>query len=298
MSSLLAAKPFYTYVREERQFSFLLAHLLMQRGPALHEFLQLVAERAEGHSMAIAAEVDDAEVYVEFAPLRDLWDDLKSSSTGGRDEINQSKRQFILTLLDSVPSLRPIAREILPEPIPDFNAYFMSDAGRRIVRDIASPALWSVTSLAQRFRSQPDVFLDLCKVKWSFHIKPDIVVRIPGSPSLCIEAKVESGEGVYPSGTDARVVDEVFGKPTRVRQFELQRFMFDELLGESCLPVVVQERYPTSHPGYPVLIWGEVFSTIAAAEVLGGSIPFVSQLLGENRAMLRSYAQHRMWGGG
>lgn len=292
---------FYTFVREERQFSFLLAFFLMQKGGGLRQFIQLVAHNASGRLMRLPtnSELDDAEVYVEYAYLRDYWDSVlgrTADKLGGREAANNRKKEYLQSLFRRVLSLAPLASEVLPEPVHEFNAHFMDAAGSRIKRDVASPALWSVGSLAKRFGGQPKIFRDLCKLKWSFHIKPDVVIEIPGLPAICVEAKLESGEGSYPTGKEAVVFDDVVGRGNRVGQFELQRFMFRELLGRECLPVVVQKHYPAGVSDYPVVIWGEVFSAMIASGGLTTSIPFVTRLTGENTVLLQSYADHRING--
>ena len=187
----------------------------------------------------------------------------------------------------------------LPAGVPEFNAVFMGDAGLRIKRDIASPALWSLKGLAERFGDSPTVFRDLCRLKWSFHIKPDVVIRIPGHRSICVEAKLESGQSSYPVRPETVLFDSVVGKNQRVGQFDLQRFMFERLLGEPVSSVMVQKRYPRSGASAPTLIWGEIFSQLAIGDdARTKSIPFVFKLLDENASLLSSYADHRLNGGG
>jgi hypothetical protein len=66
------------------------------------------------------------------------------------------------------------------------------------------------------------------KLKWSFRIKPDIVIVMPGQKPLCIEAKLLSPEGHYPTmKAEAVLFDAHFQIPNhRVRQLELQEFLF------------------------------------------------------------------------
>ena len=304
----LTDRPFYTFLREERQFSFLLAFFLMQKGDALTRFLDLIRSRPGGEHLPTpqTAALDEAEVYVEYAFLRDRWDSFLrvdgitgALAPGARHQANLDKKAFIETLFRRVPSLVPLADIVKPDSESEFNAYFMGKAGARIIRDIASPALWSVTALRDNFRTDPRVFLDLCKLKWSFRIKPDLVIDIPGLPPICVEAKLASGEGSYPTGKETLIFDEVFGnRLERVGQFQLQKFMFATLLDRPCLPVVVQKLYPTTQIADPVLIWGEVLSDLVQAGGLDAAIPFVSKLVNENALLLSSYASHRMYGGG
>jgi hypothetical protein len=267
-----SGSPYYTFVREERQFSFVLAHLLMQRGRNLERFLSLIP----GLSGIEAHELEDAEVYVEYSFLRDDWVQL------GRD--NDRRRERILELLAKVDGLRSLAAGPLPDSIAAFNAFFMGGAGENIKYDIAYPGLWSVGALSKQFEERPDLFKDACKFKWSFNIKPDIVVEVPGHRPLSIEAKLESKEGEYPvARAECQVFDAAFpAGQRRVKQVDLQKFMFENLLGEPCLPVFV-DRSGTPPPGVVGLTWAQVFRVME--DGLDASIPFVRKLIEENKPL-------------
>ena len=216
---------------------------------------------------------EGAEIYTEFSLLRDDWNSL------GRD--NDAKRARIRNLLKRAGMADHVGG--LPESVPEFNEFFMGPRGARIVRDVAYPGTWSVPALADRFRDRPNEFGDLCRFKWSFNIKPDIVIMTAGSNPLCIEAKLESREGQYPeSSEDREAFDSVFGeKQGRVQQVELQRFMFKKLLGVSCEFLTLGVRQVTSAKDpnpTPVLTWREAF----AALDMTGSLDYVKRLVDEN----------------
>jgi hypothetical protein len=272
MTASERSSPYYAFVREERQFSFVLTHLLMQRGPNLSRFLSLA-----GVSEVTDEQMDGTEVYVEYSRLRDDWARL------GRD--NKRKRERIVELLSKVDGLRSLAARPLPNEPAAFNAFFMMGRPEATIRyDIAYPGLWSVVSLSERFKGQPELFKDACKFKWSFNIKPDIVVRVPGHSPLCIEAKLESKEGTYPTArTECQKFDSFFGiEQGRVGQIDLQKFMFENLLGEPCLPVFV-DRSGTPPPGVVGLTWAQVFRVME--DGLDASIPFVRKLVEENKPL-------------
>ena len=108
-----------------------------------------------------------------------------------------------------------------------------------------------------------------------------MVVLTPGNRPLCIEAKLESREGWYPtSHAEAKIFDKVFGpEQGRVNQLEEQSFMFDHLLGSPCQLVLIGRREPEGGPnGMLFLTWAEVFEKLCS----GSSIPFVRKLLEEN----------------
>ncbi len=270
---ILRETPFYRFVREERLFCTTLVHLLLQRGRNLKDFLELVNSRLPGPAID-TSQLAEAEVYIEFTRLRDHWNSL------GRD--NTAKRDLIFDLLERAGGLTRHLDSV-PEGIAEFNQFFMGHRGRRILRDIVYPGSWSVATLAERFEGQPQAFRDFCRFKWAFNIKPDIVVLIPGSGPLCIEAKLESGEGQYPASQGERAIfDRMFGRGGgRVQQVELQRFMFERLLATPChlltigrTPVGRAEKRSQT----PFLAWTEAFQALDVA----ASIPYVHKLIGEN----------------
>lgn len=270
---MIGKDSFYGFVREERFFCSILAHLLMQKGANLKLFLDLVGEKIHERPTVEEANVKDAEIYLEFTYLRDYWDALEKD--------NGAKRALIMRLLARVPELKGYDLSNFPEAIAEFNSFFMGPRGLRIKRDISSPGQWSVAVLSERFRQAPEQFRGFCKFKWSFNIKPDIVVLIPGSKPLCIEAKLESVEGQYPANNKERTIfDEMFGvEEGRVGQLELQQFMFKELLEDPC-----DSLFLTRNPGPGAHVtWQEVFDKLE----VDSSIPFVRALIASNRHIKR-----------
>ena len=265
--------PFYSFVREERFFCSILAHLLMQKGTNLKLFLDLVGEKIHGRPTVEEANIKDAEIYLEFTYLRDYWDALEKD--------NDAKRALIMRLLARVPELKGYDLSNFPEAIAEFNSFFMGPRGLRIRQDISSPGQWSVAAMSERFRQTPEQFRGFCKFKWSFNIKPDIVVLIPGSKPLCIEAKLENVEGQYPANNKERTIfDEIFGaEEGHVGQLELQQFMFKELLEDRCDSLLLA-RNPG--PGAHVT-WQEVFDKLD----VDSSISFVGALIDGTRHLMR-----------
>ncbi len=269
---LESGKRYYQFVREERLFCGALTHLLMQKGSNLTTFLQLVNVKSRADSQIPLTRLDEAEVYVEFAFLRDYWHGLALD--------NDAKRRFIFDLFSRVDRLRHYENDSFPSVISEFNGTFMGARGEKTKNDIASPGQWSVTSLFKRFGMEPDEFGDFCRFKWSFNIKPDIVVLLPGSKPLCIEAKLESKEGRYPtSSSDCAAFDAAFGEEQgRVGQIELQQFMFDKLLDAPCQSVFIG-RSALSEPDPISLSWEEVFRQLD----LTSSIGYVRKLVEDNK---------------
>ncbi len=268
----LIERGFYRFVREERHFCTILVQLLLAKNGNLGALLKLAHTKSEGAPLTTRG-ARRAEIYTEFSMLRDDWNSL------GRD--NDAKRARIKRLLKRAGMAGHVGE--LPEAVPELNEFFIGPRGARIVRDVAYPGSWSVSTLAERFRDKPDAFHDLCRFKWAFNIKPDIVIVIPGSSPLSIEAKLESRKGQYPaSSVDRAVFDTMFGKKKgRVQQVELQRFMFKKLLGVSCEFLTLGVRRVTSadDPNQtPILTWREAF----AALDLTGSLDYVKRFVGEN----------------
>jgi hypothetical protein len=274
--SVLDKSSFVRIVREERLFCSVLAHLLMQGGSNLTRFMELVRRELPSGSHLDATR-ENAEVYVEFTFLRDYWSSLGPN--------NEAKRRFILSLLARVDGLRGRVDMGFPDAIPEFNALFMGSRGRRITKDIVYPGQWSVLQLNEISNTRSDEFRDFCRFKWAFNIKPDIVVLLPGSRPLCIEAKLESKEGVYPANIrETQIFDERFGQGKgRVRQIDLQKFMFEVLLGEPC-HIMVISRDEKASTNVPCLTWRQVFSELDVSS----SIPFVRRLVEENQHLGQS----------
>ena len=272
----IAAQHFYRFVREERLFCATLAHLLMQRGPNLGNFLRLVNGRLPEGSCLPTTRLEEAQVYVEFTFLRDSWNLLGKN--------NDEKRERIFTLLSRVPGLGHYKSECFPNTIPEVNAFFLGSRGAKIVSDIVYPGRWSVSTLFERFGKNREEFRNFCRFKWSFNIKPDMVVLLVGSQPLCIEAKLESPEGWYPSSAQERAIFEnLLGQGKgRVRQIELQRFMFEHLLASPCQTILIGRTAPVGGgEDAPVLFlcWKEVFQELD----LDSSVPYVRKLIEENR---------------
>ncbi len=276
MPGEIASQPFYRFVREERLFCATLAHLLMQRGPNLGKFLRLVNDRLPEDSNLPIIQLEEAQIYLEFTFLRDSWNFLGTN--------NDEKRERIFTLLSRVPGLGHYKSESFPSTIPEFNAYFLGSRGERIVSDIVYPGQWSVRTLFERFGKNREEFRNFCRFKWSFNIKPDMVVLLIGSQPLCIEAKLESREGWYPSSAqECAIFDTFFGQSEgRVGQIELQQFMFEHLRASPCQTILIGRTAPVGgRDDVPVLFlcWKEVFQELD----LDSSVPYVRKLIEENR---------------
>lgn len=301
-----ANEAYYRFCREERQLCALLAHLLMQRCDNARRFLVLVEERLKGLGQPPYLRLDEdltsLQVYVEFAFLRDLWFQINAETPHSLLERNLRKRALIAGLFRRLPTLEPLVAAGFPASVPELNAMFMGAAGLKVTQHIASPARWSVAALYKLVGleagaatdAQRAQFRDLCKLKWSFNIKPDMVLVLPDHPPLCIEAKLESVQGSNPSNAkELDLFDQAFGDGKgRVGQIELQSFMFRVLLGcgSQSLFIGKSEQAVTIEVGngetiaVPSLSWRKVFDSLDPEP----SIPFVKQFIDENELIKKS----------
>lgn len=121
------------------------------------------------------------------------------------------------------------------------------------------PGKWAIAKYHKNFANNDD-FLKICRFKWSFNIKPDIVIHLDKNNAICVEAKYESGEGSYPSSDVEKAIFRERGLDY-VGQMELQKYMMKELLGvnsEFIFLVFKKEKSET----HKVVSWAEAFSCI------------------------------------
>ena len=152
--------------------------------------------------------------YFEYAYLRDLWSKIDSQAT--KKEI--IRRQLKLNGIDAILNL----------PIVEINRKF-GVAGQPSEEFVQSPGRWAIVKYNKNFPDNED-FLKICRFKWSFNIKPDIVIHLDKDRAICIEAKYEAGEGSYPASNADKAIFKERGIPY-VGQMELQKYMMEELLG-------------------------------------------------------------------
>lgn len=183
----------------------------------------------------------DFGIYFEYAYLRDLWSKIKDEEIKKkiiRDKLKIDNIGNILNL-----PLKEINKRfgVGGEPSSDFLQY---------------PGKWSIIKYNNNFPDNDD-FIKICKFKWSFNIKPDIVIHLDKNHAICIEAKYESSEGFYP-GTD--VEKKIFKDRgiSYIGQMELQKYMMQELLGikTDFMFLVFNKETSTTHK---VISWAEAF---------------------------------------
>lgn len=221
--------------REERNYAAILFSSLCARSNA-ERFLKLCGvERGIG---------PDFGIYFEYSYLRDLWNTITDDRT---------KKEIILRHLP----IRGIV-DILRLSPAEINQVF-GVGGEASTKFIQYPGRWSLIKYHHNFADNDD-FVRICRFKWSFNIKPDIVIHIDKNEAICIEAKHESGEGQYPiSDREKSLFHERGLKP--VGQMELQRYMMNELLGIAARFVFLVSRHQKSDT-HTVISWAEAFRSL------------------------------------
>jgi len=188
----------------------------------------------------------DYGIYFEYSYLRDLWFQIEG---------NETKKEIIRQLLkiNGIDS-------ILNKPIADINRFFGTSNPSK--KHIESPSNWAITRYYKGFDNANIVdnynFLKVCLFKWSFNIKPDIVIHIDKNNALCIEAKYKSKESTYP-GTqkDQKIYDAKI--KSRVSQLTVQRHMMENILGIKTKFLFLVPSKTEKQTSSKAITWKEVF---------------------------------------
>jgi hypothetical protein len=191
----------------------------------------------------------DFGIYFEYAFLRDLWNKIEDNGT---------KKELIRNHLKLV-----AINDILDKPTVEINRVFgvTGDPSHEYVQ---FPGKWAISKYANHFPDN-DEFLRVCRFKWSFNIKPDIVIHLNKDRAICIEAKFESSEGAYPTSAPDMSVFRA-RKLQQVKQMELQEYMMEELLGiqTDYVFLVFNKEQRSTHK---VVSWAEVFSCLGLSDL-------------------------------
>ena len=226
-------RPFATFNREERNLAAIFFFALNLDGN-VSRFLAAAGCRPPQGEWEPA-------VYFEFTYIRDLWRQISSE---------EKTRELILTFLQTRRN-DWLARC----PVEEFNTYFGA-VPRPSRNHIQSPSNWSLS----RFDTTIDdneSFLATCMFKWAFNAKPDLVIQTGPEQCVCIEAKLESREGKYPSTKKEKPVFKRRGLDF-VGQTTLQQFALADLLGFETEFVFLARKPPTTE-GHRFLSWASAF---------------------------------------
>ncbi len=190
------------------------------------------------------------------------------------------KREFILAMLIKVGAKRTASylRKIssssnVSENRKALNSFVAKKSST--YSTIQSPSNWGAGTIAHELLcagiSEPDELKreveKTLMFKWSFNIKPDIVMELAGDSVLCVELKYESGESYYPSSKDKQGLK----KPLKeggisiqtINQIALQKFMLTEVLGfRHCEQVQIAKPNTRKILGVRRLTWGQAFNSL------------------------------------
>jgi hypothetical protein len=186
----------------------------------------------------------DFGIYFEYAYLRDLWSKIDNEEV---------KKEIIRQNL----SINGI-KDILQLSLAGINQKF-GVSGETSAQFLQYPGKWAIVKYNENFPDNDD-FLKICRFKWSFNIKPDIVIHLDRNYAVCIEAKYESGEGFYPSLEAEKSIFNRRGLKY-VGQTELQKYMMEDLLGVETEFMFLVSRKEKSGT-HKVVSWAEAFGCL------------------------------------
>ena len=240
----LGAKQYYEFCREERSHAAIFYALLCRE-----ENLRRFVERFPA---VVVPEGAHPAPYFEYAYLRDYWASMES---GERQEC----------LLGWLPNdLRDEVETLQKTNVQKANER-LGVVGPTSSRELQMPGRWGVTKIIS---NNPGMAKDdlqrLCKLKWSFNIKPDILIELPANQIICIEAKVCSRQSSYPISAQEKNAFRAAGLEP-AGQIEMQEYLLAQLLRRSVTMVSL-----TREPGaartqsgksatYETLTWSEVY---------------------------------------
>lgn len=240
---------YHAICREERNVAAIFYHLLLQ-GTNLRRFLDRVGSK-------LPMRADETAIYFEYAYLRDLWN--------ARVRDVETARALILDLLAP-----PNADELRGMSVVELNEFFgaVPVASREYIQ---MPGKWSIERFAPHILDD-DAFLRTCRFKWAFNAKPDIVIHTTHDAALCVEAKVESGEGQYPTKPSEIAEFNRRGIPLQ-GQTDLQTYILRELLGIDAEFVFLVAKASARSETHRTITWAEAFGALDTS----GCPPFIER---------------------
>jgi hypothetical protein len=224
--------------REERNFAAILYAILCREDNA-RIFLSLC-----GVTEPISS--TDLEIYFEYAYLRDVWHTFTK---------NDERKKFINTSL----KIKAIEEILSQTRILEINRALCSD--HLSSKLIQSPGRWNLKQIKKIVSSGSDKDKDyetICKFKWAFNVKPDLVIHLGGNRAICIETKHESGEARYSDKNDENKFE--------LGQLELQQFLMKDVLGFHDPKFVYIVTKHKEVKDTCVLTWKKVFESLGMLE--------------------------------
>lgn len=230
--------------REERNLCAILFHTLL-----IGNNLKLFLNKIDCDFPIIDSEKS---IYLEYAFIRDIWENIRIEN--GINGGNNIKKKIILDTLDLSNT-----SDLEKMSISDFNNFFVQSMTRKpSSNEIESPGNWSVAKFDENVHDNSE-FLRICKFKWSFNAKPDIVINTSNNQAICIEGKFKSGEGIYPTNSTEK---EIFQRRNLafIGQLEIQPVIMNLLNIESKFLLLANSKvYSNTHIAYT---WKEIFDEL------------------------------------
>jgi hypothetical protein len=174
-------KPYYTVNREERHFGFLFGSAIIHN----QEFAKDIF-RKYNEIIGSNLNINEYEIFLEVAALRDFWYDLGNSFVYSQETHSNRRKILNMILQEKGYNVNLIDNE------PVFWTNGNIGTGK-----LWCPSEWNISEL-KRFEKYEN---DLASVRWSFNAKPDVLI-VSNNCAVFIEIKVESGGGRNDSGYD------------------------------------------------------------------------------------------------
>ena len=247
---LICKEEYYKFCREERNIAAIFYHTLLLPSN-LRKFLELIDECEHLDSC------ENASIYFEYAYLRDLWKKkFPNYSTNLEEEKvkqnNRKAKKLILRFLNL-----PNGKDLLEKSVSDFNSYFGAMPTSK--NYIQMPSRWSAKHYKKNINDDC-LFKQVCMLKWAFNAKPDIVIDFDGDAAVCVEAKWESKVASYSEESQS-------GKKLTRKQTDIQKYMFDRVLGRKTKFVLLEKKPQKDPPEtHEVHTWSKVFSKMDISE--------------------------------
>jgi hypothetical protein len=249
-------RPYHAFNREERHLAAILFYVLNLPGNTEHFLSQI--------DCAWTVKEDEFGIYFEYSYLRDWWDGIGKGAGS-----NERKRDSVLGILrrqgvgdDTIDKLSSCDTQA-------FNQFFIGLKGAS-AKAIQSPANWRLERIAESLANGD--LIAACKLKWAFKIKPDIVIHTDVNHAICLELKLESGFGSYPSAASEKALLREMGlfgenhtRPFPIGQIDMQKYMF-ELLGLDCRQIMVSRGHDN---GREEICWERMIGAFDTTNVPG-----------------------------
>lgn len=243
--------PYVSFCREERNYAALLYHVLLLPGN-LQRFLEHLQEEGVV-SDTWPKDTETAELYMEYAILRDMW-----------KRVRPDPDTAVHTIAALVPGF-PL--EHLSDDPAKFNGLLVSGSNPSS-KHVQNPGRWSIAKINSLYGpDETEVFRLTCMFKWSFNIKPDLALQLSPDHVIVLETKYESAAAKYPTKPEEQAIFNA-RRCERVGQMELQDFLLRNILGMQTAHLLVRKNplsppvTPDSQAPYVTTTWKSILGSL------------------------------------